>query len=132
MDKGIGLPWLRKSNVRIDWAEGKIEVPNGTPPTTPIPPTPEPNPAIPPIPDNLLASEVTFQPDLPEEREGTPFTRIRANRDLRRKWQKVKLIEHVGDEVWCMAGYTYSQQLAEAEHHAKPSKSFDNMVPEPY
>ena len=31
-----------------------------------------------------------------------------------------------------MAGYTYSQQLAEAENKAKPTKSFDEMIPEPY
>ena len=31
-----------------------------------------------------------------------------------------------------MAGYTYSQQLAEAKGWTRPSKSFDEMVPEPY
>jgi hypothetical protein len=95
-------------------------------------PTPEPNPATPPAPDNLLASEVMFQPDLPEEKEGTPFTCICANRDLRQKWQKARVIDHASEEVWCMAGYTYSQQLAKAENQSKPSKSFNEMLPEPY
>ena len=113
--------------------QGKVELPPVTPSVMSITTqTPKLNPVIPPAPDNLMASEVTFQPDLPEEKEGTLFTRIRANCNLRRKWQKAKVIDHVSDEVWCMAGYTYSQQLAEAEHHSKPSKSFDDMVPEPY
>ena len=42
------------------------------------------------------------------------------------------MINHTSDEVWCMAGYTYSQQLAEAKNKAKKSQSFDEMVPEPY
>ena len=42
------------------------------------------------------------------------------------------MIDHASNGVWCMAGYTYSQQLAETKNKAKPSKSFDEMVPEPY
>ena len=37
-----------------------------------------------------------------------------------------------GEEVWCAAGYTYSQQIVEKAHREKPTKSFEEMIPEPY
>lgn len=37
-----------------------------------------------------------------------------------------------GEQLLCMAGYTYSIELAIKEAAAKPSKAFEEMVPEQY
>jgi hypothetical protein len=39
--------------------------------------------------------------------------RINANRALRQKWRKLGVIQELTEEVWCAAGFTYSQQIAE-------------------
>ena len=57
---------------------------------------------------------------------------IRANRKQRQKWLKQGIIRHVKEEVWIAAGYTYSQQLAEAAQKKKPQKTFEEMVPAQY
>ena len=55
----LGLPWLRKSNVRIDWAEGRIEIPTVAPITLPLlTPLPEPNSTTSPTPDTPLSKPV--------------------------------------------------------------------------
>ena len=38
----------------------------------------------------------------------------------------------MGEEIWCAAGFTYSQQLAEAANRTKTQKTFEEMVPSPY
>ena len=38
----------------------------------------------------------------------------------------------MGEELWCAAGFTYSQQLAEAANQSKVQKTFEEMVPLPY
>ena len=38
----------------------------------------------------------------------------------------------MNEEVWVAAGYTYSQQFAEAAQKQKPQKTFEEMVPEQY
>lgn len=52
----------------------------------------------------------------------------------KQKWQWVRegLLEHHGEEVWCCAGYTYSQKIAEEANKSKVTKSFEEMVPEAY
>ena len=41
-------------------------------------------------------------------------------------------METTTDKLWCAAGYTYSQQLAEEAHKSKPQKTFEEMIPKHY
>ena len=45
---------------------------------------------------------------------------------------KAGFIQEMGEELWCVAGFTYSQQLAKAANQYKVQKSFEEMVPLPY
>ncbi|KAF8828491.1 hypothetical protein HHX47_DHR3000186 [Lentinula edodes] len=62
----------------------------------------------------------------------SPIHQIRANHKTRRAWVKAGILEEQTEEVWCSAGFTYSQQLAEEANHDKPIKTFEEMVPEQY
>ena len=64
--------------------------------------------------------------------EGTPLYRFNGNRKRRRALLRAGIIGHATEELWCAAGYTYSQQLAEAVHKDKPQKTFEEMIPMPY
>ena len=37
-----------------------------------------------------------------------------------------------GEEVWCAAGYTHSQEIAEKAFKSKPTQTFEEMVPPEY
>ena len=39
---------------------------------------------------------------------------------------------HTTDEVWCAAGFTYSQAIAEQQAKAKGKRTFEEMVPSHY
>ena len=67
------------------------------------------------------------QPELEVE-----VTRIMANRMERRRLLAEKVLDTVQDEVFCLAGFTYSQQIAEKATAAKPKKTFEEMVPKHY
>ncbi len=43
-----------------------------------------------------------------------------------------KVLDTVQDEVYCLAGFMYSQQIAEQAHATKPKKTFEEMVPKHY
>ena len=72
------------------------------------------------------------KPTGPPPIELPPPVRICANRRTRRLWARKKITEEQSDEVWCAAGFTYSQQLAEKAQKSKPVKTFEEMVPEQY
>jgi hypothetical protein len=59
-------------------------------------------------------------------------TRIMANRMERRRLLKDKVVNTIQDKVFCMAGFTYSQKIAEKANIAKGKKSFEEMVPQQY
>jgi hypothetical protein len=117
--------------------------------TTPTLPTPEPvpasapdsTPAPAPHPDFSSPDASTLFPSLlsgntpvsgiPLDAE-PPICRIRANRATRRSWKRIGILHDLEEEVWCAAGYTYSQQIAEEQHHAKPTKLLDEMIPAHY
>ena len=81
---------------------------------------------LPPSKDKKLEIE-------PENLEGqTPLYRLVGNRKRRRALLKAGILGHATEELWCAAGYTYSQQLAEAVYKEKPQQSFDEMVPTEY
>jgi hypothetical protein len=45
---------------------------------------------------------------------------------------KAGCTEHVSNEVWCCAGYTYSQKIAKEAGKSKPTRTFEEMVPPQY
>jgi hypothetical protein len=60
------------------------------------------------------------------------LTRIAANRTERRRLLSEKVTDTIQDEIFCLAGFTYSQQIAEKANQAKGIRTFEEMVPEPY
>ncbi|KAJ3533934.1 hypothetical protein NMY22_g7130 [Coprinellus aureogranulatus] len=77
---------------------------------------PDPDPAQVPLPDD-------------SDDDPPPLVRIRGNRRTRRAWLRAGRIEHLTDDLWCAAGYTFSQQIAEEAFKSKPVKTFEEMVP---
>ena len=43
-----------------------------------------------------------------------------------------KVLDTSQDEVYCLAGFTYSQQIPEKAITAKKKKTFEEMVPAQY
>ena len=66
---------------------------------------------------------------LPEEDEAPPSVfRINSNRMQRRKLLAEKVIDRATDEIWCCAGFTYSQAIAEKEAKKKADKTFEELI----
>ncbi|KAF8824186.1 hypothetical protein HHX47_DHR8000228 [Lentinula edodes] len=146
----LGLPWLRKVNPEIDWEKGRLSV---KPPRVTIEEVPDeeilyshlaathtespilelPN-LEPPAesPHIEVPLEATLEESESAAVEEPPIHRIRANHKTRRAWVKAGILEEQTEEVWCAAGFTYSQQLAEEANRDKPVKTFEEMVPEQY
>jgi hypothetical protein len=57
---------------------------------------------------------------------------IRVNRMECCLLLKEKVVNTIQDEVFCMAGFTYSQKITEKANIAKGKKTFEEMVPAPY
>jgi hypothetical protein len=57
---------------------------------------------------------------------------IRANHMEHHLLLKEKVVDTIQDEVFCMAGFMYSQKIAEKANIAKGKKTFKEMVPAPY
>lgn len=57
---------------------------------------------------------------------------IDANRTERRQWLKAGIIQDTTDELWILAGYTYSQAIAVEANKEKYAKSFEQLVPAEY
>ena len=55
-----------------------------------------------------------------------------GNRKRRQALLRAGILENASEELWCAAGYTYSQQLVEAAQKDKASKTFEEMVPSNY
>jgi predicted aspartyl protease len=68
---------------------------------------------------------------IPEELE-VEVTRINANRMERRSLLHDGVIDSVQDELFCLAGFTYSQQITARATEAKGKRTFEEMVPEHY
>jgi hypothetical protein len=67
-----------------------------------------------------------------EEPESLVF-RITANCMQRHTLMKDKVIDRADDEIWCCAGFTYSQAISAKEFAAKKhDKSFKELVPPKY
>src|SRR5882757_4404250 len=67
----------------------------------------------------------------PEECE-IEVTHIAANRQERRQLLAEKVLETTDEEVYCLAGFTLSQKIAEQQIQNKPKLTFEQMVPEHY
>ena len=67
----------------------------------------------------------------PEESE---VYQINASRTVRKRWVKEGITDTFSDQVWCAAGYTHSQRIAEEAAKAKGAapKTFEEAVPKPY
>ena len=151
----LGLPWLRKVNPNIDWSIGRLQYrPGGTRHNiedVEEPQEPDPGGTLPlrdadgklhsllesvlpekPKPDDESDDDTESIFDEPVEPEKPPFYRVNANRRMRRAWLRAGVLQQVGEELWCAAGYTYSQQLAEEANKSKPQRTFEEMVPEHY
>ena len=59
-------------------------------------------------------------------------TKIAANHMERRRLLAEKFLTTSQDKVYCLAGFTYSQQIAEKATLAKGKKTFKEMVPVQY
>ena len=59
-------------------------------------------------------------------------TKIAANQMERRYLLHEGVLDTSQDEVYCLAGFTYAQQIAEQVSKAKGKKTFEEMVPEYY
>ena len=145
----LGLPWLRRTNPEVDWSKGLLSMKARRATVEELPDEEERvvggvisgDGIIEEIREEdskvqeLEVKEELEAPDSPETEKEEKAPRIcvlNANRAQRRKWIRQKVIRDVGEQVWIAAGYTYSQQLAEAAQKRKPQKSFEEMVPEQY
>src|SRR6202012_5430897 len=59
-------------------------------------------------------------------------TKVAANRMERHYLLHEGVLDTSQDEVYCLAGFTYAQQIAEQVSKAKGKKTFEEMVPEYY
>jgi hypothetical protein len=60
------------------------------------------------------------------------LTRIAANCMERRQLLSEKVLDTSQDEIFCLASFTYSQQIAEKANCTKGIRTFEEMVPEHY
>lgn len=142
----IGIDWLRKHNPDVDWTKGSLRLSR----------CPESCCTNDEVPVVMLKpmSDMGVRPTAQKQRRKHRKTHIRSNRtstdevpslmddpddifdinveeDLIDAWsQGIKL--DGAPQLFVMAGFTYSQQLAEQEHLKKPKRSFEEMVPEQY
>ena len=131
----LGLPWLRQVNPDINWKDGRIMVnTEGTPgmtikdELTDLPPKIDEHPIPLSDPDT---DEDPIDPEIPPSAD-PPLYRLNGNRRRRRAWLHAGIVETTTNKLWCAAGYTYSQQLAEEAHKSKPQKTLNKMIPKHY
>ena len=141
----LGLPWLRRVNPNIDWEKGRLQIPTKGRKGMTIEEVTEPeernrggvtdrlmeiNEHYIPLPDEDADDDLEI--DITPDKEESSLYRITGNRKQRRAWLRAGFIQEMGEEISCAAGFTYSQQLAEATNQAKTQKTFEEMVPSPY
>jgi hypothetical protein len=88
------------------------------------------NPAV-----NWAQGEMKFKggkKETEEDEDGPKAEKVEGNRKDRREWLRAGILEEQGDEVWCMAGFTYSQAIAEKGKAGERPKTFEEMVPAHY
>ena len=59
-------------------------------------------------------------------------TKIAANQMKRWRLLAEKVLDTSQDKVYCLAGFTYSQQIPEKAITAKGEQTFEEMVPKQY
>ena len=142
----IGINWLRKHNPDVDWAEGSLrlsrcpercrtheEVSFATP-------KPESDTRDRPAAQRRKRSKrkaaikstvLSTDDDLPDLMNDPEEWDVDDEDDLLEAWSRGV---HLKDapQLFALAGYTYSQQLAEQEHLKKAERTFEEMVPEQY
>lgn len=142
----IGIDWLKKHNPEVDWTKGSLRL-SRCPETCESHETPAVIASAPKgdtevrltaqrrrrkkrkviVKDTVSTEEVEI-PELvddPEELDADDED------DLLEAWSRGVTLKDA-PRLFALAGYTYSQQLAEQEYAKKPEKSFEEMVPEQY
>jgi hypothetical protein len=123
-DAILGIDWLWRHNPAVDWSTDSISFPL-CPSCLAQKPTlgKVETPLDPPIGNPDIESDPGVSP---------PMFWISANRRTRSVWWNNGLLTSQTDEMWCAAGYTYSQQIAEEVSKGKASRTLDEIVPEHY
>ena len=80
------------------------------------------------IPSEFLNATLSEEEAEPE----SSVFRIAANHMQRRSLLKDKVIDRANNEIWCCAGFTYSQAIAMKDLSKKAEKSFEELVPPRY
>ena len=75
---------------------------------------------------------IDWKRNLLSTNETSPIYRLSGNHSQRQEWLRTGILEEKTEELWCMARFTYSQQLAEKAQKEKPKKTFEEMVPKHY
>lgn len=143
----IGIDWLRRHNPEIDWTEGSLKLSRcpencGTSETSSatISPTPK--------------SDTGDRPTAPRRKRKTRRVRFKREPvileelpdlhddydeeydpdnedDMLEAWSRGVKVDNA-PKLFALAGFTYSQALAEEENAKKPERTFEEMVPEQY
>ena len=82
-----------------------------------------------------MAIPLEFLNSTSSEEEAEPESSvfcITANCMQRQSLLKDKVIDRANDEIWCCAGFTYSQAIAMKDLSKKAEKSFEELVPPRY
>jgi hypothetical protein len=101
-DMILGLLWLEKHNLDVDWNTGEI----------------------------LIRGSAESGTEPSEEQPC--FRKVAATWLQQRKWQKEGRLEHASDEIWIAAGFTYSTLIVEKADGAKNARTYKEVVPEHY
>lgn len=141
----IGLDWLRKHNPEVDWKEGSLRMsrcpercqsqgeasksaftPMGDTRVRPAAQTRKRRSR-----KTVTKGDVTTRVLMEEIPEDDPEEWNGEEDHLIEAWSRGVQLQNA-PQLFVMAGYTYSQQLAEQELNKKPERTFEEMVPEPY
>jgi hypothetical protein len=123
-DAILGIDWLRRHNPSVDWSTDSISFPL-------CPSCLAQKPMLGKVETPLGPS--VGNPDVESDPGASPpMFRISANRRTRSVWWNDRLLTSQTDEMWCAAGYTYSQQIAEEASKGKALRTLDKIVPEHY
>ncbi|KIK66480.1 hypothetical protein GYMLUDRAFT_1026110, partial [Collybiopsis luxurians FD-317 M1] len=121
----LGLPWLRKINPEVDWEKGQLSV--KTQKVT-IEDVSEDTEGL----ESGRVAAVTTDSSVLEqirpksiEEEESLVPEEESPLSMHQSWVKAGILLDAAEEVWCAAGYTYSQQLAEQAHKDKLTKTFE-------
>ncbi|KAK1218581.1 hypothetical protein PQX77_018729 [Marasmius sp. AFHP31] len=131
----LGLSWLWKTNLQVNWEKERVSVPK---PKVTIKEIEDEDwwagTGHPPLSDSVTKSiYASVIEDPPTNyKPSPPLHHIRANCMTQRALVKKGILEDCHDNLWIAARYTYSQQITEEASKGKPKQTFEEMVPPEY